>query len=398
MPKQWFFQDEGFEFAALQVLGAAPYRMAEAGEVLATVQRITDADADSWFDEWMATAKRVHALAEEAEKSGHVASARDAYLRAAVYAGAAFFYVLATRDPGRELATWRWHRAAFDKAMRLWPTPVEKVDVPYEGTHLHGYFWSAGEQRHPVVILVNGSDGPVSDMLGAGAVDAVARGYHAITVDGPGQGYALYEQKLYFRHDWEAVITPVVDWLLKRPDVDPARIVLSGLSQAGYWVPRAAAYEHRIAAAVADPGVVRVGDSWTRHFPPELLQMLDAGQAAEFDQIMAEYSKQNPGVMLTAAKRLEPYGTTSIATVLTELKAWDLTDDAPKITCPILITSPEDEQFWPGQSQELYDLVIAPGKEITTFTAAEGANWHCEPMAPQVRGQRIFDWLDATLA
>jgi len=398
MPKQWFFQEQGFEFAALQVLGATAYRMAEAGEVLATVERIADGDADLWFEEWMTTAKRVHSIAEESEKAGHVASARDAYLRASVYAGAAFFYVLATQDPGREIATWRWHRAAFEKAMHLWPTPVEKVDVPYEGTHLHGYPWSAGNERRPVVILVNGSDGPVSDMLSAGALDAVARGYHAITVDGPGQGYALYEQKLYFRRDWEAVITPVVDFLLKRPDVDPARIAMSGLSQAGYWVPRAAAYEHRIAAAVADPGVVRVGESWTRHFPPELLGMIDAGQTSEFDQIMAQVATQNPSLKLTAAKRLEPYGVTSIAAVLTELKAWDLTDDAPKIACPILITSPEDEQFWPGQSQELYDLVTAAGKELTVFTAAEGANWHCEPMAPQVRAQRIFDWLDTVLA
>lgn len=397
MPKQWFFQEEGFEFAALQVLGSTAYRMAEAGEALATIERIKDGDADSWFDEWMTTARKVHAVASDAEKSGHLVTARDAYLRAANYAGAAFFFVLATKDPGRELSTWRWHRASFDRAMRLWPTPVEKVDVPYEATHLHGYFWSAGTERRPVVILVNGSDGPVSDMLSAGALDAVARGYHAITVDGPGQGQALYEQGLYFRKDWEAVVTPIVDFLLRRSDVDPERIVLAGLSQGGYWVPRAAAYEPRIAAAVADPGVVRVGDSWTSHLPPQMKQLLDAGQATQFDQIMGEITAQTPQVRLTIAKRLEPYGTTSMAAALAELKSWDLTEDAPKITCPLLITSPEDEQFWPGQSQELYDLVTAPGKELTSFTAAQGANWHCEPMAPQVRAARIFDWLDATL-
>ena len=126
MPKQWFFTDVGFEFATLQVLGSTAYRMAEMGEVLATAQRITDGDADSWFDEWMATAKRVHAIATDAHRSGHLDSARDAYLRAAVYSGAAFFYVLATQDPGREHATWRCHRAAFDGAMHLWPNPVEK--------------------------------------------------------------------------------------------------------------------------------------------------------------------------------------------------------------------------------------------------------------------------------
>ena len=42
--------------------------------------------------------------------------------------------------------------------------------------------------------------------------------------------------------------------------------------------------------------------------------------------------------------------------------------------------------------------MTAPGKTLTQFTAAEGANWHCEPMAPQVRGQRIFDWLDGVIA
>ena len=157
------------------------------------------------------------------------------------------------------------------------------------------------------------------------------------------------------------------------------------------------AYEHRIAAAVADPGVVRVGDSWTAHFPPQMLQMLDAGQHEEFDTLMGDIAQQSPQIRLTLAKRLEPYGTTSMAAALTELRSWDITADAPLITCPLLITAPEDEQFWPGQSEELFQLVTAPGKALMPFTAEEGANWHCEPMAPQVRGQRIFDWLDTVV-
>ncbi len=85
MAEHRFFDDEGFEFMALITLGSAPYRLSEAGEVYATTDKITNADADSWFDEWMATARRVRHIAEEAEKAGHLASARDAYLRAADY-------------------------------------------------------------------------------------------------------------------------------------------------------------------------------------------------------------------------------------------------------------------------------------------------------------------------
>jgi hypothetical protein len=95
-------------------------------------------------------------------------------------------------------------------------------------------------------------------------------------------------------------------------------------------------------------------------------------------------------------KRMEPYGTESSFDLLRKLERWDLTDITANITCPMLTTDPEDEQFWPGQSRQLYDLLRAP-KTLMPFTAAEGANWHCEPMAPVLRSHRILDWLDATL-
>ena len=88
-----------------------------------------------------------------------------------------------------------------------------------------------------------------------------ARGYDCLTFDGPGQGNALWKQGLHFRPDWERVITPVVDFALNRPGVDPKRIAIQGISQGGYWVPRAVAFEKRIAAAIADPGVVDVSAS-----------------------------------------------------------------------------------------------------------------------------------------
>ena len=54
------------------------------------------------------------------------------------------------------------------------------------------------------------------------------------------------------RPDWEKVVTPVVDYLLTRRDVDSARIALYGGSFGGYLAPRAAAFEHRLAACIAD--------------------------------------------------------------------------------------------------------------------------------------------------
>ena len=74
-----------------------------------------------------------------------------------------------------------------------------------------------------------------------------------------------------------------------------------------------------------------------------------------------------------------------------------LGDEVAQIDTPLLITDPEGEQFWPGQSQQLFDRLPGP-KELVRFTAAEGASRHCEPMAAALRDARVFDWLDEYLA
>ena len=62
------------------------------------------------------------------------------------------------------------------------------------------------------------------------------------------------------------------------------------------------------------------------------------------------------------------------------------------ISTPLLILDPDDEQFFPGQSRELYELL--PGeKEIIGFTQAQGANFHCQPTARQLTHTQMLDWL-----
>jgi len=389
------FEDEGFEFLTLITLGSTACRMAEVGEVLAAVREIEDGDLQSWFDAWLRAGERVEGIAKEAEAAGSEQTARDAYLRASMYIGTAFFNVLGTSSADDKVAVWRRHRDDVEAAFRLWPTPVEKVAIPYEDTALEGFLFSGGDGERPLLIFNNGSDGTIVEMLTFGLDEAARRGYHALTFDGPGQGQALYEQGLFFRYDWERVITPIVDWATARPEIDSKLIALTGCSQAGYWVPRAAAFEHRLAAAIADPGVVEVGTSWTTHLPKQMLDLVDAGDKKDFDAAM-ESVELPPAMLAVGQKRMEPYCTDSIFDILTELKRWDLTDVAGDIKCPVLVTDPEGEQFWPGQSQRLYELIEAP-KTLMKFTAAEGANWHCEPTAPVLRTHRALDWLDETL-
>ena len=105
-----------------------------------------------------------------------------------------------------------------------------------------------------------------------------------MTFDGPGQQATLFEQGIPFRPDWEAVLTPVLDTMLARPDVDRDRVAVIGVSQAGFWVPRAICFEHRFAAAVADGGVVDVSAGWIAQLSEEMRQLLHDGNREEFDR------------------------------------------------------------------------------------------------------------------
>src|SRR5207248_2947133 len=93
---------------------------------------------------------------------------------------------------------------------------------------------------------------------------------NVLTFDGPGQGGALVTQKLPMRADWEKVVTPVVDYLFTRSDVDSARIALYGGSFGGYLSPRAAAFEHRLAACIADAALFDPAALSNKMFPPEI--------------------------------------------------------------------------------------------------------------------------------
>lgn len=79
------FNDPTFSLQLLRAIGETYYRGADIGECLSTAYRIKEGDFESWYTEWLKTAKRIHRYADECLEKGHTISARDAYLRASNY-------------------------------------------------------------------------------------------------------------------------------------------------------------------------------------------------------------------------------------------------------------------------------------------------------------------------
>ncbi|MFB8239595.1 alpha/beta hydrolase family protein [Kitasatospora purpeofusca] len=204
--------------------------------------RITEGDYASWYTEWLATADRVSGQAEEALAAGHRVSARDGFLRASnYYRSAEFFLHGHPCDPRHDHAYDR-SVACFRSAAALFNPIVEPVEIPYEGTTLPGYLYRVDDSGtpRPTLIMHNGFDGTAEELHFFGAMAGVERGYTVLVFDGPGMPGPRHREGLVFRPDWENVVTPVVDFAEKLPDVDSSRIALLGISMGGILVPRAA--------------------------------------------------------------------------------------------------------------------------------------------------------------
>jgi hypothetical protein len=153
----------------------------------------------------------------------------------------------------------------------------------------------------------------------------------------------------------------------------------------------------QIAAAVADPGVVDVSEAMTSQLPGSMKKQLDEGKQDSFDSRIHLVERFSKSLRYTMKFRSLPYGTESPYEMFKRAGQYRLDLEAAKqIRCPLLITDPEHEQFWPGHSKRLAELV-GPSATLIPFTAEEGGDGHCEPRAPALRAQRIFDWLDEQL-
>ena len=391
-----FFDDPLFEDFAVRALSLDGCPL---GEVSATTAQIEEGDRDGWYEQWTATADRIVALGDESSSAGHAVSARDTYLRASSYYRTAYLPLYGSPVDPRLVQAFDKETTIFQKAAALMRPPVEPVEIPYEGTTLPGYFCQVddSDRPRPTLVCTNGYDSTINEMYVTFAT-ALARGYNLLLFDGPGQGRPLIEQGLVFRPDWENVVTPVVDFALTRPEVDPEKVVLLGWSFGGYLAPRAASGEHRLAACIADPGfwdLFEANKAGLSVLPKETFDKLPDVDPSVLEPFM-EKIRADPKLRWSIVQRnFWVHGIDSLLEFLQVSVDYSLKEAAAQIRCPTLLGwSESDPLSW--NAERIYDSLTCPRKLIR-FMNAEGAGDHCEVRARRLFDQRAFDWLDETL-
>ncbi len=327
-----------------------------------------------WIEHWSALARKVEGFARRDAAAEHALTAGRKYLRAAVYWLTA--ERMASHRAPEKLAMYRSMVECFGHGVRLRREPIEFVEVPYEGTILPALLYRApGPGRKPAMIHFDGFDVTKEWMHLCGiAREFAARGVSTLMVDHPGIGATLRLQGIPVNHDTERWAAASLDWLQAREDIDAARVGVIAMSLGGYYAPRAAAFEKRLAACVAWGARWDNADSHGR-----ILRDPNAARSVTgwVDHALWYYGARTPG---------EAYE---------KIAKMTLEGIADRITCPLLVAHGAGDRQVPIEQAErtVREAVNSPRAELRIFTAEEGGVEHVggDLFSPTI--DFIADWV-----
>jgi len=404
-----YFDSEWLDFELLRAMGYSVYGAAAPGECYWAAGKIRERgqSLEAWHYGWLELGNRVEESAAALESAGDRTAASEAYFRAWNYLRSAEFYMMPQGSAEMRGVYFRGLKC-FDKALTLSSFSAAAVDIPYDGTTLPGHFFRApasrGERR-PLIVFNGGGDGSGEELFFlCGGPQALDRGFHVLTFHGPGHRGALHRNaKLVFRYDWEHVLGPVLDWAGARDEVDPRRMAVYGVSLGGYFAPRAASFDERIKAVVANAllpdyhqhWIATVGDQlpellrkWTEH---RLTTMSSAG----WDRLAALFSlKGGPFTFVVDLMRWTN-GVRGMGELMEKIR--DASVDPSRVRCPLLSVQGEGEGAAALQAVKRWFDRLEGAKKHILLPAGLGADAHCGMGNLRHVNALVMDWLARTL-
>jgi pimeloyl-ACP methyl ester carboxylesterase len=190
------------------------------------------------------------------------------------------------------------------------------------------------------------------------------------------------------------VITPVVDYALSCPEIDPTRIAGFGYSLGGYLLAPATAFEPRLAALILDDVVHDLTSGVAENLPPFLLAWVDEGRDADVIPVVSLLLSVSSQLRWAMRNGMWMFGVHNYAELLRTIKNYTLDGVADQIIAPTLILEGEHDAVLAGQPQRVEKAHTAAKATRVSLTEAEGAGEHTHAGALARTHQVMFDWLD----
>jgi len=335
-------------------------------EIARAARRIEIGDTDAWHREWHAVAEKAEQEARSALAAGHEATAMGRFFAANQYYRQSDVF-LTGRDP-RKADCFAKSQALFRDGAALHDPPIEVIEVACGADTYDGYFCHPANPapgKWPVIFLIGGADAFAEEVFFSGRA-ILDRGWAMLLVDTPGRGSSMYLKGIPTRPDYEVPARACIDWLMGRPDIDSERIALMGISLAGYFAPRAAAFDSRLKALVCWSGCYSVLDD-----------------VYEFCE----------GLRPTLQRLL---GGVDDATARAQLAAFSMAGLAGDIGCPILISHGAGDRLMNvAGAERLYEELGARDKTLKLYDGKDGNGgaMHCSHDRWATNVPFMLDWL-----
>ena len=330
-------------------------------EIAAAAAQIEPGNLDQWIVTWTALAEGALRDANAHHAAGHARSAMTRFFHAATYYQQSDLFTPGG-DPRRAIA-FRNAQSAFRAAANI-DGRIRVVTVRCGDESYEGYFCLPHESAGgppPAVLFIGGLDAYSEETYFSGQ-GILERGMAMLLLDMPGRGSSIYLKGIPARPDYEVPVKAAIDWMSDQPEIDGQRIGIGGISLAGYYAPRAAAFERRCKALACWGGITSMLDDIYDYQP------------ASHDQFQ----------WVT--------GSADEASTRAALRAYDLTDVAANIMCPTFIVHGRDDRITRVQGAEtLFRLIGASDKQLVVMDGP-GAG-HCSYDDWREVVPMLFDWL-----
>lgn len=337
----YFPTNPSFNIMAIRAHSMSNSGCTEVGEVFRVLNGMDKTgDPEEWHNRWRNMGDYVHGLAEKAEKEGHIVTARKAYLRSSTYYR---FSTLFVKKDARTLAMYRKHVADFGKFASLSEPIIERIQVPYEGIHMAGWYMPPKKKKsakNPAYIYCTGQDHSCEVAFQTSPTEAVERGLGVMFFDAPGCGSTRIDHNILGTPEFEKPFKAAMDYLTSRPDVDADRVGVAGSDYGAYNAVRAAVFDKRVKCC----GIITACYD-------ALVDLYDYGQEEHQEAFSRFLGEQDP------------------AKIREKLKAYNLKGVADKLTVPLLIYHAEETVNYPIEpAYRLMQEVKGP-KELRVVNA-----------------------------
>ncbi len=376
------FDDNEMEFAFTLIVGATGNHGCEIGEAFVVASNIEEGNPESWHTEWVKMAQRVQERGEKALAGGHEISAKNQFLRASYYYRAALVGMLPDDPRFRETAD-KSRRMLLD-AGELMDPPLEYFELPFEGIVLPGVYWRAANDDTPrkTLLMIGGGETFAEDLFFYSADQAHERGYNFATIDLPGQGILPLLGKPFMK-DVQIPLSLLVDYIVKKPEVDKDKLAMFGISGGGEFVPRTAQHDSRIKAIAMNSAVVDAHRLFAS-MPVADVTPEDMESWSEFKRNTVKVIAWRWGVDMN-----------NIPGLVAANEGYDF--DPTQIHVPALSIVGEGEYNskdvqW--QQAEFMEKLACPNHKLIITPAKEGASNHCLLENHSLMSQEVFDFFD----